>query len=160
MKLLGKNHILFTKVTQFFHTIGTFNLPTEMTSAMSSGIDLTEYLAPLQLMVTARHFFKQLIEAAGEKITDDNTFGLHDLLTPESRRLKYFLSHFINYWLLCNSQYQGYQGKHQKNIPKYFSGWMSNSVSIFLPIFESRGPITASNQAILSRDWFPEFKNW
>ena len=107
-----------------------------MTSAMSSGIDLTEYLAPLQLMVTARHFFKQLIEAAGEKITDDNTFGLHDLLTPESRRLKYFLSHFINYWLLCNSQYQGYQGKHLKKNPKVFSGWMSNSVSIFLPIFE------------------------
>ena len=104
--------IVLYKINSYNYVVflGTFNLPAEMTSAMSSGIDLAEYLTPLQLMVTARHFFEHLIEAAGEKITDENTFGLNDLLTPETRRLKYFLSHFINYWLLCNSQYPQYQG--------------------------------------------------
>merc|ERR1719228_72454 len=86
--------------------IGTVHLPAEMSAAMSSGIDLTEYLTPLQLMVTARQFFNDLVTASGEKITDENMFGLNDLLSPEPRRLRFFLSHFINYWLLCNSQHQ------------------------------------------------------
>ena len=81
------------------------NLPSEMDRVMQSGIDLGEYLTPLQLMVTARKFFRDLTRAAGEKVTDENTFGFNDLVKPESRRLKIFLSHFINYWLLCNAHY-------------------------------------------------------
>ena len=81
------------------------NLPYEMDPVMRSGIDLGEYVTPLQLMVSARKFFRDLTQAAGEKITDENTFGFNDLAKPESKRLKIFLSHFINYWLLCNSHF-------------------------------------------------------
>lgn len=85
--------------------IGTVHLPAEMSTAMSSGIDLTEYLTPLQLMVTARQFFNDLVTASGEKITDENMFSFNDLVSPEPKRLRFFLGHFINYWLLCNSQH-------------------------------------------------------
>ena len=79
------------------------HLPAEMSAAMSSGIDITEYLTPLQLMVSARKFFNDLVCAAGEKLTDETMFGFNDLVSPEARRLRFFLCHFINYWLLCNN---------------------------------------------------------
>merc|ERR1711935_324994 len=97
--------IIIAALKESGFNLGTFNLPAEMTSAMSSGIDLTEYLTPLQLMVTARQFFNDLVTASGEKITDENMFSFNDLVSPEPKRLRFFLGHFINYWLLCNSQH-------------------------------------------------------
>ena len=32
-------------------------------------------------------------------------FGLNDILMPEPKRLRYFLGHFINYWLFCSNYY-------------------------------------------------------
>ena len=33
------------------------------------------------------------------------SFGLNDIIQPEPKRLRYFLSHFINFWLFCNAHY-------------------------------------------------------
>jgi hypothetical protein len=36
------------------------------------------------------------------------SFGFNDLIAPEAKRFRFFLSHFINYWLFCNAKYQNY----------------------------------------------------
>ena len=46
-------------------------------------------------MVSARKFFNDLVCAAGEKLTDETMFGFNDLVSPEARRLRFFLCHFI-----------------------------------------------------------------
>ena len=35
-------------------------------------------------------------------------FGLNDIIMPEPKRLRYFLGHFINYWLFCSNYYDLY----------------------------------------------------
>merc|ERR1711962_1981795 len=81
------------------------HIPPEVSAAMGSGIDISDYLTPLQIMVSARKFFNDLVQATGDKVTDENMFGFKDLTAPEPKRLRFFLSHFINYWLLCSSQH-------------------------------------------------------
>ena len=84
-----------------------FNMSTNFTRSLNLEMNNGNYgencLKILQVMVTARKLFDNLALAAMEN--SFISFGMNDLLQPESKRMKYFLSHFINYWLFCNSQY-------------------------------------------------------
>ena len=77
------------------------------TSSKALGIT-NDLITPLHLMTSARKFFTDLAIAAGENVNLSLTFSINDLLSPESKRLKYFLSHFVNFWLFQNSHYHLY----------------------------------------------------
>ena len=84
------------------------NLAPELTSLYTHSI-VTEHFPAILIMVAARKFFDTLAEATGDASDTAIEFGLNDLLAPEPRRLKFFLSHFINYWLFCNNNYEEFE---------------------------------------------------
>ena len=70
---------------------------------------VSEHFPAICIMVAARKFFYCLEDAT--KQDNGMAFGMNDLLTPDSKRLRYFLSHFVNYWLFCNTYYEQFDSE-------------------------------------------------
>ena len=79
----------------------------EMTS--TTGF-INEHVFLIQLTATARHLFDGLAVASLEHMQSQMRFSLNDILHPESKRIKYFLGHFVNYWLFCNNHFERFHG--------------------------------------------------
>ena len=89
------------------------NLDPNLTSLHTHSI-VNEHFPAVLIMTAARKFFNTLAEATGDATDTAFVFGLNDLLAPEPRRLKFFLSHFINYWLFCNNNYEEFESTVQQ----------------------------------------------
>jgi len=51
------------------------------------------------LVILTRDFFKRIL-------SHSDTFGIMDIVQPDVKRVKKFLSIFVNFWLFCNSNYE------------------------------------------------------
>ena len=79
------------------------NLPDELTGANELSIT-QELSSPIFLVAAARKFFNDLCIKSGEN-APRFIFSLDDIMDPDPKRLKFFISHYINYWLFCNVHY-------------------------------------------------------
>ena len=81
-------------------------LPQELTGTHEHAI-VNDHFPAICIMVAARKFFDCLVDATNED--SGMVFGMNDLLEPDPKRLRYFLSQFVNYWLVCNYYYEEFE---------------------------------------------------
>ena len=81
---------------------------------------VSDHFPAICIMVAARKFFDCLEEATHQQQDMGMSFGMNDLVTPDSKRLRYFLCQFVNYWLFCNTYYEEFASEmsHVENKSK------------------------------------------